>query len=61
MGAVNLADAKAHLSELVSRAESGEETVITTHRVRQTAESAGRSRHKSLTGEKGEMHVDVLA
>jgi prevent-host-death family protein len=28
MDAVNLADAKAHLSELVSRAESGEETVI---------------------------------
>ena len=29
MGAVNLANAKAHLSELVSKAESGEETVIT--------------------------------
>lgn len=29
MRAVNLADAKAHLSELVSKAESGEETVIT--------------------------------
>lgn len=29
MGAVNLADAKARLSELVSKAESGEETVIT--------------------------------
>ena len=28
MDAVNLADAKAHLSELVSRAESGKETVI---------------------------------
>jgi prevent-host-death family protein len=28
MDAVNLADAKAHLSELVSKAESGEETVI---------------------------------
>ena len=29
MDAVNLADAKAHLSELVSKAESGVETVIT--------------------------------
>ena len=29
MGAINLAEAKAHLSELVSKAESGEETVIT--------------------------------
>ena len=29
MGAVNLAEAKAHLSELVSKAESGEETIIT--------------------------------
>ncbi|HET9702179.1 MAG TPA: type II toxin-antitoxin system prevent-host-death family antitoxin [Burkholderiales bacterium] len=29
MGAVNLADAKAHLSELVSKAEAGEETIIT--------------------------------
>ncbi len=29
MRAVNLADAKAHLSELVSKAESGVETVIT--------------------------------
>lgn len=29
MDAVNLADAKARLSELVSKAESGEETVIT--------------------------------
>ena len=29
MGAVNLADAKTHLSELVSKAESGQETVIT--------------------------------
>ena len=29
MGAVNLAEAKAHLSELVSKAQSGEETVIT--------------------------------
>ena len=29
MGAVNLAKAKTHLSELVSKAESGEETVIT--------------------------------
>ena len=29
VGAVNLADAKTHLSELVSKAESGEETVIT--------------------------------
>ncbi len=29
MGAVNLAEAKAHLSELVSRAQSGEETIIT--------------------------------
>lgn len=29
MGAVNLAQAKAHLSELVSKAESGEETIIT--------------------------------
>ena len=29
MGAVNLAEAKAHLSELVSKAESGVETVIT--------------------------------
>jgi len=29
MGAVNLAQAKAHLSDLVSRAESGEETIIT--------------------------------
>ncbi len=28
MGAINLAEAKAHLSELVSKAESGEETVI---------------------------------
>ena len=28
MDAVNLADAKAHLSELVSKAESGVETVI---------------------------------
>jgi prevent-host-death family protein len=28
MGAVNLAEAKAHLSKLVSKAESGEETVI---------------------------------
>lgn len=28
MDAVNLADAKAHLSELVSKAEGGEETVI---------------------------------
>jgi len=28
MGAVNLGDAKAHLSDLVSRAESGIETVI---------------------------------
>ena len=28
MPAVNLAEAKAHLSELVSKAESGEETVI---------------------------------
>lgn len=28
MGAMNLADAKAHLSELVSKAESGEETII---------------------------------
>ena len=28
MGAMNLADAKAHLSELVSRAESGEEIII---------------------------------
>ena len=29
MGAVNLADAKARLSELVSKAEAGEETIIT--------------------------------
>jgi prevent-host-death family protein len=29
MSAVNLADAKTHLSELVSKAESGVETVIT--------------------------------
>jgi len=29
MAAVNLAEAKAHLSELVSKAESGEETIIT--------------------------------
>lgn len=29
MSAVNLAEAKAHLSELVSKAESGEETIIT--------------------------------
>ncbi len=29
MGAVNLAEAKAHLSELVSKAQGGEETVIT--------------------------------
>lgn len=29
MGAVNLADAKAHLSELVSKAEAGEEIIIT--------------------------------
>ena len=29
MAAVNLADAKAHLSELVSKAETGEETIIT--------------------------------
>ena len=29
MGAVNLAEAKAHLSELVSKAASGEETIIT--------------------------------
>lgn len=29
LGAVNLAEAKAHLSELVSKAESGQETVIT--------------------------------
>lgn len=29
MGAVNLAEAKAHLSELVSKAQSGEETIIT--------------------------------
>ena len=29
MRAVNLAEAKAHLSELVSKAQSGEETVIT--------------------------------
>ena len=29
MAAVNLADAKAHLSELVSKAESGVETIIT--------------------------------
>ena len=29
MGPVNLAEAKAHLSELVSKAESGEETIIT--------------------------------
>jgi prevent-host-death family protein len=29
MHAVNLADAKAHLSELVTKAESGVETVIT--------------------------------
>ena len=28
MAAVNLAEAKAHLSELVSRAENGEETII---------------------------------
>jgi len=28
MAAINLAEAKAHLSELVSRAECGEETVI---------------------------------
>jgi prevent-host-death family protein len=28
MGAMNLADAKAHLSELVNKAESGEETII---------------------------------
>lgn len=31
MGAVNLAEAKAHLSELVSKAENGEETIITRH------------------------------
>jgi prevent-host-death family protein len=29
MSAVNLAEAKAHLSELVSKAEAGEETIIT--------------------------------
>ena len=29
MGAINLAEAKAHLSELVSKAQSGEETIIT--------------------------------
>jgi prevent-host-death family protein len=29
MGAVNLAEAKAHLSELVSKAAGGEETIIT--------------------------------
>ena len=29
MAAVNLADAKAHLSELVSKAEGGVETIIT--------------------------------
>ena len=29
MGAVNLAEAKAHFSELVSKAEGGEETIIT--------------------------------
>lgn len=29
MGAVDLAQAKAHLSELVSKAEGGEETIIT--------------------------------
>jgi len=28
MGAINLAEAKAHLSELVSKAENGEETII---------------------------------
>ena len=28
MGAINLAEAKAHLSELVSKAQSGEETII---------------------------------
>ena len=28
MNAINLAEAKAHLSELVSKAESGEETII---------------------------------
>ncbi len=28
MTAINLAEAKAHLSELVSRAESGQETII---------------------------------
>ena len=28
MPAINLAEAKAHLSELVSKAESGEETII---------------------------------
>lgn len=31
MSAVNLAVAKAHLSELISRVESGEEIVITRH------------------------------
>lgn len=29
MPAINLAEAKAHLSELVSKAEGGEETIIT--------------------------------
>jgi prevent-host-death family protein len=29
MAAVNLAEAKAHLSKLVSKAETGEETIIT--------------------------------
>lgn len=28
MAAINLADAKAHLSELVNKAETGEETII---------------------------------
>ena len=28
MGAINLAEAKAHLSELVSKAQNGEETII---------------------------------
>ncbi len=31
MGAVNLAVAKAHLSELISKVEAGEEMVITRH------------------------------
>ena len=31
MSAVNLAEAKAHLSELVSKAQNGEETIITRH------------------------------